>query len=260
MNCLEANNSIDLLRQKFAVHFFRWAELELQRELDEDFVRVRKVKSGKALHYLEFLCEQPAKKRSTAAYAILRASVTHRLAREQLSITFDAEERELLEQYQTRFHSEARWGRTETQIRSKHTADAFDLNRPQFEKMLLSICSETLDAKILPHRGLMFVQKVGNWYLKTGIDVTSVYQLRYSQTITARRAESLKDYCPVQLKEAGVSFLGWLGVEPSTTFNLLVKSEMQEAAAFVAERAQHFAAVAPTLLAGLVHNVPEKLD
>jgi hypothetical protein len=260
MNCLEANNSIDLLRQEFAVRFFRWAELELQRELDQDFVRVRKVKSGRAFHYLEFLAAQPPKKRSTAAYAILRASVIHRLAREQLGITFAAEERELLQQYQSRFHPEARWGRIETQIRSDYTLDDFELDRTQFEKLLLSACSQALDAEFIPHRGLMFLQKIDGWYLKTGIDITSVYQVRYSQTITARRGESLKDYCPIQLKEAGVSFLGWLGVEPVTTFNLLIKSEMQAAAAFIAERAQYFASVAPALLAGLIHTIPEKLD
>jgi hypothetical protein len=138
--------------------------------------------------------------------------------------------------------------------------DDFELNRLHFEKILFSVCSQALDGELMPHRGLMFVHKIDGWYLKTGIDVTSVYQLRYSQTITARKGESLKDYCPVQLKEAGISFLGWLGIEPNTTFNLLLKSEMHEAAVLIAERVRYFASMAPALLAGLIHNVPEKLD
>jgi hypothetical protein len=256
MDCVEANNLIEPQRREFAIRFYRWAEQDLKLEVDGGFGRVRSVKSSWAFHYVDFLSSLPRNEQLQAALAILRASIVHKMAREQLGLTLTPIEKQHVQDFQRRLHPIAWRSESEEKLLSSTRAEEFKLDKDELEELLFDKIGKALDVKPI-NSSLLFLQQIKGWYLETGADIRSVYQLRYGQYIIARKAN---DLCPVHLKEGGITILGWLGIHPDTAFNLLRKSELQEATTFVAEAIRYFASVAPTLLEGLEHKVPEQLD
>lgn len=255
MNCIEANQRLEPLRKQFSVRYYRWAEQELLREIDSGFARVRKVKSSRVFHYLDFLLELNPQERAAAAFAFLRKA--HKDAFTELGGSLTPEEQGYIEKFQRRFYPIASLSRSETQLLENIPESEFELDAEEFEHLLESETSRVLQESLIKGRPYSFQQRIGCWFLQTSIDVHSIFQLRYEHTIDARNAN---DLCPVHLKERGISLLGWLGVHPGTDFDRLRRSEMNETASFMAETIQHFVLAAPALLAGLEHDIPAELD
>lgn len=256
MDCVEANRSIEPQRREFAVRLYRWAEQDLQREIDSGFRRVRKVKSSRAFHYLDFLRSLPVRERPEAAVALFRAA--HRTALERLGESLTTAEISYISKFQSRFHPVAFHSEFEKELLARSSPDQFKVNRDEFQELLEMEISRAIDQRPIVGRACLFRQQIGSWFLETGFDVHSIYQLRYGHYIKARNAS---DLCPVQLREdGGTTLLGWLGVDPSTSFNLLRKSELAETASFLAEIIHYYVSAVPLLLEGLTHNVPAKLE
>ena len=261
MDCLEAENSITPAREEFAVRYLRWAEGEVHQEIDNDFSRIRMVRSRWVLHYLDFMESLSRARRLTAAIALLRSSVVHRTAREILNLQLSETDLEYGRAFQGRLLPINLRSESEERLYSGTKADDFRIDRVAFEKILIEECSKLSLLQQVPGYACRFQLQIGKWFLQTSIDVHSVYQLRYSHTITARSAQmSFKDHCPVQLKEGGVNVLNWLGVHPATEYTQLRPEDLTQTARFVAEMTRHFVKHAPVLLSGLTHDIEDSRD
>jgi hypothetical protein len=259
MTCTEARERIAPLEAEFAVRFYRWAEEDLQREIETDFARVRKIKSSRAFHYIEFLNALPKRERSEAALALLHDSITHKLARETLGLTLTPAEKEYKSRWQSRFFPVATWSTMEKRIRSRDS-DKLTLDKQKFEDVLNAEICKSLKSQPSTPTSCIFQQKIGNWYLRTGFDVRSIFQFRYSHYITARDRINARDFCPLHLKAVGLTIGGWLGIDPTTSFNLMRKSEMRTTAIFLADVMRYFVSHVPKLLEGLTHDIPQEIE
>lgn len=257
MDCIEAYNKIEPLRREFDVRLYRWSEEDLHREIDSGFRWIKRVKSGRAFHYLEFLLSLPPHKRSDAAFAILRNCIVHRKARAQLGLKLTDSEENYVAEYNRRFYPVALLSKHEIALRDQHPAEEFEIDRESLEKMLEPQIARALGQSPNSSRALSFMQPIDGWFVKTGIDVHSIYQLRYGHTIVARGAD---DFCPIQLHEGSVSFLGWLGIDPTTTFDLLRHVDLTLTAEFMAEVIHHFVSSLPPLLKGLNNTISAELS
>lgn len=257
MDCIEANQLIEPLRKEFDIRFYRWAEEDLRREIYSGFRWVKKVKSNRPFHYLEFLMGLPPLERTDAALALLRTSIVHRKARTQLGLQLTEAEQKYVEQFNTRFYPVALLSEREKVLQEENSPEQFDIDRNSFEKMLETQISDALNQPSVSSRACTFKQEMGGWFVETSVDVHSIYQLRYGHTIVARNAD---DLCPVQLREGSVSLLGWLGIHPATNFDLLRHSDLQGTAEFMIEVIHHFLSALPPLLKGLKNTIPEEIS
>lgn len=258
MICTEARERIAPLEAEFAVRFYRWAEEDLRREIAADFTRIKKMKSSLAFHYLELLDGLPKRERSETAFAILRASITHKLARETLGLILTSAEKEHMRRWQSRLFPIFTWSEMERKIR-RHE-DKLSLDKDKFEELLTTEIAKRLKSDPALANVCLFRQKVGNWYLETGCDVRSIYQFRYGHYITARICQDPFDFCPVHLKQGGVTIGGWLGFNPGTTLNLLRRSEIRATVELIGDAVEQFASEVPKLLEGLTHDIPQELE
>ena len=256
MDCVEANRSIAKQREQFAVRLYEWSKRDLEREIDAGFPRVKRVKSSRAFHYLDFLRSLPVRERPAAALALFYARHKKHLSHVK-KISIGSAEATYIAKFQERFYPVGLRSESEIELLSKSPPEEFDIDRDELEEIIENEVSRVLQLPLAMHKGHSVKQKVGAWFVRTSVDVHSVFQLRYGHTITAREAD---DLCPVQLLEYGTSLLSWLGVHADTSFNLLRKSELQQTAVFVSELIHHFLSAAPVLLTGLEHEIPPHLE
>ncbi len=257
MDCLEANQKLEPLRREFNVIFYRWAETDLAREVNSGFHWVKKVKSNRAFHYLEFLLGLPPHERLDAAVALLRNSIVHRKARTQLGLQLTERELRYAQEFDKRFYPIAQLSEREKLLPEEYLPEQFEIDRDALELMLEQRLSAAFGQRSSSNRACTFMQSSEGWFIETSVDVHSIYQVRYGHTIAARNAD---DLCPVQLREGSISLLAWLGVHPSTNFEFLRNSDLEATVEFIVEVTNHFLSSVPPLLKGFKNTIPANLS
>ncbi len=259
MDCVEANHSIGVQRDEFAIRLYHWAERDLQREIDADFPRVKRVKSSRAFHYLDFLRSLPIKDRYPAAMALFRASNAHRKTIESLGYKPTDFESSIVSKFRARFYPVAIRSDSEEKLLSRTPPGEFDIDPDELEELIRHQVSSVLGIPGMSEPACSFQQRLGPWYVRTFVDVHSILQLRYGHAITARGNYEV-DLCPVSLVDHDISFLRWLGIHSDTSFERLRRSEISETAVLIGEVIHQFISDLPQLLDGLTHSIPERMD
>lgn len=267
MRCAEATSILRPLQDEFALRYYEWSLEQSNKELEEDFPHVRRVKSSLVFLFLEFI--------ESRTRAELRELMTGGLKRFQQRAVelkgekISAREQEIHQQFINYFsepvviHGTAmtsfRVSKRERQLREEELAGQlrFNQDKKKFRgELKRKFQSAALNPESEFRSGLSYCEQFGNWYLMTSLDVSGKSQLEYSQRIACRRTI---DTCLTDLLP-GASLLSWCGIHPNTRYDLIKEDELEEVAASVLAACKILQQSVPGLLAGLHHDIPETLD
>lgn len=240
------------IRNEFLIRFYRWASGDTLAQLNAGFPRLKNLKSGPALKYLEFVDGLPAKDRRRFVVAQLRQS--HRKAAELLGESLSSVEKSLLE----RFYSGHQVAMASTPIRAyvssrvERALDDLKVSNPSafdLEKEFLRSKIETKLRSLLGEPGHrrnaksgLFDTTCGHWSVLTSIDTPQTFQLRYHHSVRNRSSSYLIER---------MSAFNWMGVGMETYWNYLTSSDSDSTAESIREMCRVFLSALPKLLKGL---------
>jgi hypothetical protein len=267
MRCAEANSILLPVQDEFARRFYEWSLEQAEKELEEDFPRVRGVKSSLVFLFLEFVEGHSRAevwdlmtggiKRFQQRAAELRGE---RLTEKELTIhrqfvDFFSEEIVIQGKPMTGF----RVSRRERQLRDQELAGTLKFHQSKKslrEELKRKFQSAGFKAESEFSAGLNYCEQVGDWYLMTALDVSGKSQLDCNHRVAARRTI---DTCVTDLL-SGASLLSWCGIHPNTRFDLIREDELGNVAESILAVYKFFWQSIPELLTGLRHLIPEKLE
>jgi hypothetical protein len=267
MRCAEAVSILAPLQDEFAVRYYEWSLEQAEKELEEDFLHVRGVKSSLVFLFLEFVEDRTRTevrdlmtggiKRFQQRAAQLRGE---RLTKKEQTIhrqfvDFFSEEIIIQGKPMTGF----RVSRQERQLRDQELAGTLKLHQNKKglrEELKRKFQSAGLKAENEFRAGLNYCEQLGDWYLMTALDVSGKSQLDCGHRVVARRTI---DTCFTDLL-AGASLLSWCGIHPNTRYDLLREDELGNVAESILTVYRLFQQSIPELLAGLHHLIPESLE
>jgi hypothetical protein len=267
MKCAEALQSLRAVQDEFALRYYRWSQMESEREIAEGFPLTRKVKSSSASLFIDFAEESPREvvrklmtgnlKRFNSRGAEIAVDVlsSEEEAARQLFLEYLTPEVTLNGQKMTSRRVSPRASQVRERESQGQTSGRLDKKRL---KQALMEALEPVLAKPerAPAGGLHYCLPIDRWYLITSLDLSGKKQLYYGHWISARRRI---DSCPANLYSE-ISPLSWSGIERNTSFNLIEAQDVDNVASFVSEMCKHFIHTARKLLSRLDHSVPEILS
>lgn len=268
MRCAEATSRLLPLQDEFATRFYRWSQDECRHELENDFARVRQVRSSLVLLFLEF-----ADRHTHAEMSALLMGNLKRFSPRAASLlgeSISAEEEEMHREFIGYFSEEiVIGGNRVTAFRVPEKEKRLRESEPEaVGTSFVSIAKELRRALeerfrrlgLTPVRrltaGLAYSEKLGDWYFASSFDMSGKSQLNCGHWLSAR---SRTDSCPTNLK-ADMNLLNWCGVHPNTRFDLIATTDIPTVAELVGEIYERMRQSLPTLLDGLRHEIPEELD
>jgi len=267
MRCAEASLILRPLQDEFALRYYEWSLEQAEKELEEDFLHVRGVKSSLVFLFLEFVENHSRTevrdlmtggiKRFQQRAAELRGE--HLTEKEQTIhrqfVDFFSEEVVIQGKPMTSF----RVSRRERQLREQELAGTlkFHQNKKSLrEELKRKFQSAGFNAESEFTSGLNYGEQLGDWYLMATLDVSGKSQLDYNHRVAARRTI---DTCFTDLL-AGANLLSWCGIHPNTRYDLLLEDELDSVTESILAVYRHFQHSMPELLAGLHHLIPETLE
>lgn len=267
MRCAEAISMLLPLQDECALRYYEWSFEQAEKELEQDFPHVRRVKSSLVFLFLEFveghtraetrdLMTGGIKRFQQRAAELRGESLTEKeQAIHRQFVDFFSEEIVIQEKPMTSF----RVSRQERQLRDQELAGTlrFQQNKKNFrEELKRKFHSAGFKAESEFSAGLNYCEQFGDWYLMTTLDVSGKSQLTCSHRLAARRTI---DTCPTDLLP-GANLLSWCGIHPNTRYDLIREDELDCVAESVLATYRIFRQFVPELLAGLHHFIPEGLE
>lgn len=229
-------------KDEFAIRYYRWASVYLQREFEEDFPLLRMIKSGTVLSYLEYLKNRPRDEQYAIATALQKRC--HRRALELAGQKLTASEEKMISEYLEKGaltltpFEESIWDR-----RLDGKGPVKKLTRGRFIKQAsqeLSLLSIPLE-KNRRDADLIGRIRVGVW------TVNFTFFLGQPPRIEHYISHDLY----FTLKER-IHVLSWLGISSGLIWDLLITDEDgNEAAKSMRIATAGFLEAAPALLDGL---------
>jgi hypothetical protein len=238
MDAVEANASLQPVRDQFLVRLYEWAGKDILRESREGFPFVRRIANPAASRFLEFAGSLRESDASAFYSGVVKRA--HRRAVELLREFPSPEEMSLLEQYRKYIRSAP----PAALPRSPRTS------RTKLRKALLSELAPVLGspAEISSDGAIwMYHTPIKYWTLRTNIDTGGNRLAGYWHTIAAREPVLLHDH---------VSVLSWLGIG-QTDWTQGREEDYAGMAECLVELHAHFLKAADRLLEGLSHDLPE---
>lgn len=267
MKCAQALSKLAPLQDEFAVRYYRWCLQESLREMEGDFPSIRSIPSHVAFLFLDFVETQSREEiRSLMIGGIKRFNPR---AAELTDSFITAEEEALHQRFVAFFRDEVtlhgqrlssvRIPTRESQLRDRELTGQTTTKIKS--KELKHALQKTLDGVLgkperAPSSGLQFSKTFGSWHLTTSLDLAGHAQLNYSHWVGARHRI---DLCPTHLNP-GICPMNWYGIHPGTSFDLIEASEVQRTAETVGKFCARVLDLAPELLTGLEHDLPEEIE
>jgi hypothetical protein len=247
------STGIRAARNEFLVRFYRWALADTLAQFNEGFPRLRNLKSGPALRYLEFLDNLAASDQRRFVVAKLKQS--HRPACVLLDQPLSPAERALLGEFY-RGHEVAMPATSIRAYVSSHVEMAlndlrvsapasFAINktalRSEVKARLQSVLGGARQGLGGP-QALEFNGRIGDWSLITIVDTPRTFQLRYNHSIRS----TSKTYIIER-----TSAFGWMGVGMVTYWDYMTASDVDATADWLTKMCRLFLDALPKLLKGL---------
>jgi hypothetical protein len=245
--------SLHALRKEFLVRFYRWAMEDTLDQFRQGFPRLKNLKSGPALKYLEFLNDLPRDRRSQFVLAKLRKC--HYEACHFLREPRSAADVSLLGEFYRGTTVVMAPSRIEAYIGSRVEMELHDLSvsspgafeidkallRSKLQTKLRAILGESSHPPGCP-QALLFNTHIGNWSVTTVVETPRIIQLRYHHTIRGQGRSCLIER---------TSAFKWMGVKLETYWNFLTNSDLDSTADAVVGMCRAFIEAMPGLLRGL---------
>jgi hypothetical protein len=250
---------------EFALRYYRWSLSDSERELEEDFPLVRRIKSSIALLFLDFA--ESSKRQNTRK--LMTGNIKRfnprgaELAGDSVNDEEGAVRQEFLDYLtpevvlQGQRLTSKRVSPRASLIREQEFAGRSRIERKTLKQALVRSLEPLLaKPERAPAAGLHYWLPVDGWHLATSLDLSGRKQLYYGHWISARRRI---DSCSTNLQPA-ISLLSWCGIHPNTSFDLIQEHEIDEVATSIREMCEHFLQHTTELLSGLSHSIPEILE
>lgn len=236
------------LEKQFAVNYYQWAKREFQREVEEDFPILSRLRCRFSLRVYEFMLTLPADRRRM--FALARTKHSNPEAAETCGEPITETEQELLQSYQNRgvvvypIAGAARYGGPSKREREIEEA----INRRQvraqhsnrtFRADVLARVSEVLGGvvEVDQFETIKHVERADDWKITTSITLKGKFPMRYTQYLTSRRGLSLE-----------TSFHRWMGIMGDTFWDLITTDVTSDAIEQLASLCVRFISEGPRLL------------
>jgi hypothetical protein len=234
--------------------FYQWALADFDREIRQDFPFLRRIRS----EYLQFrilpaIESLSIEDRTRLASALVKQRHPHFTTAKPLN-PLTPEDNHWIEWYRNML----RWpSQEELDLRSRRFGGKdFQIKRRELKRLLNDYLTPILgepvkmtDADRLSGEW-KYRTSIGEWTILTWFDIGAPHcQLRYAHI--AIPPEGLKHHPKYQHLPIGImliSFLTWLGLHGETSWDLLTKDDIPEAASLATELCAHFIQAARGLL------------
>jgi hypothetical protein len=239
-------------RNEFLIRFYRWASEDTLGQLSQGFPRLKNLKSGPALKYLEFVDNLPQTDRPQFVVAKLKQS--HDRASALLNESLSPVEKSLLDKFYRGHEVAMPSTRTRAYVSSRVEMALNDLkvSNPSAFGIDKSMLRAKVGDKLCPLLGkpgqqdssksVLFNTRSGHWSLITCVDTSQTFQLRYHHSIRIRGKSYLIER---------TSAFNWMGVKMETYWNYLTLRDLDSTAESIAEMCRVFLEALPKLLKGL---------
>ena len=235
------------LEKDFAVNYYQWAKHEYQREIEEGFPLLSRLRCTFSLRTYEFMVALPEDQQHV--FALARTKHSNPEAAELCGERITAAEQELLASYRQRSAIEypvvgvIRYGgpcKSERDI--IEAIDRKELSAQHSNKVfraaVLARVTEALGrVEIDQFETIKHVAGGDDWRITTSISLKGKFPLRYTQYLTGRRNLSLE-----------TSFLRWMGIMGDTYWDLITTDVTEEAIGQLVSLCKKFISEGPLLL------------
>jgi hypothetical protein len=221
-------------------------------QFSEGFPRLKDLKSGPALKYLEYLNTLPKVDRRRFVLAKLKKS--HLEASVLVGEPLSSAETSLLEDFYRGYEVSIPSVPTTAYISSRVEMALIDLrvSNPSAFDIDKSELLSKIEARLRPFlgqplrqqgrsQGIQFAARIGDWSLTTTVETPRVFQLRYSHSIGRRGKAFL-------IKRT--SSFHWMGVKMETYWNFLTEPDLDSTAESLTDMCRVFLDAATKLLPG----------
>lgn len=248
------NPSLQLAKASFDVRYYRWAQKEAQREVNEELATLRGIKNPLIYRVLEIA--QPMDKRQQLALFNALVKRAHLNAVEAVGEAISASDEEFINRYLThdtyvehgtRIVDATFKRRADTKIYQpiEQRTDLPRIDKERLRKLVLEKLRRNL-GEYAVH------ESVDSWWYQTNVGLWSIWTL-----IATNKRHAHLSYCHRISVTQGVdlrfpiSAMQWLGIGGSTDWSLWNDSEADEATEAMLLLIDHFLHAAPMLLTGV---------
>jgi len=236
------------LEKQFAVNYYRWAQREFQREVENDFPLLSRLRCRFSLRVYEFMLSLPPDQRRI--FALARVKHSNPEATEVCGELITETEREMLRAYQNKSvveypavgavhyggpskrEQEIEGAIRKKELRAQHSNKAF-------RATVLARVTQGLRGtpEVDQLEGIKHVAQADDWTITTSIGLKGKFPMRYTQYLKAREGLSLE-----------TSFHRWMGIMGDTYWDLLTTDATEEATEQLVSLCARFISEGPRLL------------
>jgi hypothetical protein len=238
MEISEANELLRPIRDDFLVRFYLWAKADSAREFSQDFPFLRRIRNEAAIRFVEF-----AGRLNHGEKRIFSGAMVKRFHTRAVELLNDQPSNAGL----AIINLFTDWRRAQDGSAVTNRSVA---NKIRFRRLLIKKLVPIMKDPIIlhaSHESWVHQQEVGQWLIRTCIDIGGRKSLQYSHSISARESVPLLD---------NTSLISWLGISAGD-WPLVLAGEEESTANCLVDLCSHFLEAAPALLKGLVHDLPE---
>lgn len=236
------------LEKQFAVNYYRWARRESQREVEDDFPLLSRLRCSFSLRVCEFMLALPDDRRRM--FALARVKHSNPEAAELCGEPITGAERELLQSYYGRSVTEYPIVGTVRSVgpskREQEISEAIKRKELRvqhsnkvFRASVLARVKEVLGGapEIDQFETIKHVAQADDWEITTSIALKGKFPMRYTQYLASKRGLSQE-----------TSFHRWMGIMGDTFWDLITTDVTGEAIEQLVSLCARFISEGPRLL------------